>query len=278
MDIPVFVINLPQCAQRRDDTTRKLHALGVSFQYIEGIDGARIPEDDIFRNEDFAPVREGLRSRYLLRGEIGCALSHLGIFKKMVAEGIPRACILEDDIDTYRQEFPLFLSSVNLRRAHWDLLFLGQHRLYARKEVWCKNKVRLGLGNYCIGEPVEAPMGSYGYVIKKAAAEKILRHAYPIRMAFDYYIGRAAALGICTRVVTPACVSHNYAAPSTIYAGAAIIYKYPLLESFRKRARTIYRLLPFLLPLRLWMKTMRRRPWLFFRKTGMLKNSYAKYI
>ena len=126
MDIPVFVINLKRSAARRDHTTKQLNDLGIPFQIIEAVDGTDLSDSEIKNNGNFGIYKNGLYPRYLLKEEIGCALSHLNIYHKMVAEKTPIACILEDDND-FSKDFKTLLINDQLNIEDWDLLYLGHH-------------------------------------------------------------------------------------------------------------------------------------------------------
>lgn len=88
----IFVINLKEKTQRRESMREQLEKIGLSYQFIDAVNGKEL--------SDF--VLESLvydyPDCYLTKGEIGCALSHLTIYKKMVKENIEHALILEDDV------------------------------------------------------------------------------------------------------------------------------------------------------------------------------------
>lgn len=65
---------------------------GVSFQFVEAVDGSS--PNAGFNTFWSADPRRGL----LNAGEIGCMLSHIAIWRRLVAEGIACSIVLEDDL------------------------------------------------------------------------------------------------------------------------------------------------------------------------------------
>lgn len=275
MDIPVYVISLKRSVERRNHAIDQLNSLNVPFQIIEAVDGYGLSDQDILTNPDYGLWKFGSRTRHLWQGEIGCVLSHFKIYLKMIEEDIKAVCILEDDIDLMK-DFKNFLNYENLELIDWDIFYLGHHSKYSKREAHSKNKKELKILNYTAGEPIELPMGSYGYIIKKNAAVKILKYGYPIRKPLDQYIGNAPALGIRTIILSPACVSHNYLFSTTIYPSSSDGYT-SFIELFRRQIRKSYKWFPFLQSFRIWINVNMYQSVIFLRKIGLLKNSYVKF-
>ena len=275
MDIPVYVISLKRSAERRKHAIDQLNRLDVTFQIIEAVDGYELSDQEIQTNPDYGLWKFGSRTRHLWQGEIGCVLSHFKIYLKMIEEDIQVACILEDDIDLDKN-FKYFLNYENLELIDWDLFYLGHHSTYSKREAQSKNKKELKIMNYTAGEPIELPMGSYGYIIKNNAAAEILKYGYPIRKPLDQYIGNAPALGIRTVLLSATCVSHNYLFSTTIYQSSSDEYK-SFIELFRRQIRKSYKWLPFLQTFRIWINVNMNLSVIFLRKIGLLKNSYVKF-
>ncbi len=275
MHIPVFVINLKHSAERRNHTTKRLNELGVPFQIVEAIDGNDLSDEEIRNNPDFGIYKWGLHSSYLRKEEIGCVLSHLKILRLIVEKEIDMACILEDDND-YLKDFKDILFNVSLNIVDWDILYLGHHSACSTKEAQNRKKKQLTQLDYFIGEPVEVPYGAYAYIINNEAAKKILNHAYPIRLPFDSYIGNAVAIGIRTFLLSPPCVVNNSIFVSTIYRDQNVNYSTPFWKVAGTFIKRIYLWFPFLRKIRVWIFINRNRIFRSLRKTGLIKNHYAK--
>ncbi|MBR3085715.1 MAG: glycosyltransferase family 25 protein [Kiritimatiellae bacterium] len=93
-----FYINLDRRPERRAFMERQFERLGLECERVEGGDGRAMPEAE--REKAVSRFRWWCARGYRARdGEIGCALSHQSVYRRMVAEKIPFACILEDDIE-----------------------------------------------------------------------------------------------------------------------------------------------------------------------------------
>jgi glycosyl transferase, family 25 len=278
VDIPVFVVNLPRSHERRQTISARLYGIGVAFQIVDAVDGSLIPDDELAGYYDWVPLKAGIQSRYLQRSEIGCALSHLKLLQKMVAENIECACILEDDATGFEEELPQFLVQENLRHISWDLLFLGHHRSdCSRKEAWSVKKRRLEIGQYRIGEPVEVPQGSYGYLIKLDAARKLLAHAFPIRMPYDLFIGNSTFAGLHPQLITPPCVEHDYTKQTTMDF-PNVKFLYAVYPWGRQYARKIFHWMPFLKTLCLKIFFVKQIPLIVFKTASAYKSVYSRFL
>jgi glycosyl transferase family 25 len=275
MNIPVFVINLKRSVERRLHTTEQLNGLSIPFQLIEAIDGDLISEQQIRNSDDFGVYRNGFHSSYLRKEEIGCALSHLKIFRQIVDEKIELACILEDDND-YSKDFKDLLVTGNLFTADWDILYLGHHSACTAREAQSRNKKQVSPFNYQIGEAIEVPYGAYAYIVNFEAAKEILNIAYPVRIPFDSYIGNAPAIGLRTFLLSPPCVVNSSLFSSTIYLNMNTLYSTPFWKATDTLIRKIYSFFPFLRAIRVWIYVNRRFILRYLRKTGVIKNNYAK--
>lgn len=276
-NIPVFVISLQRCPERREYTQRKLNGLGIPFQFIEAVDG------DLLSGRNFkaetARAYFKSESRFLLKGEIGCALSHLGIYRRMLDENIETACVLEDDND-YCPEFKDMLKLDDLGPSDWDILRLGHWtcRLpFIPREAWTVGRRKLPIKDFTIGRPIELALGSYAYLIRKSAAEVLLRYGYPVRMPADFLLANAAALKVRTRLLCPPCVLINGThLPSTIYNGEVFQYTSRSKALVKQVKRKIKRQFPAIQILGRWLAFTARLPILVARKTGIRQDSYAK--
>jgi glycosyl transferase family 25 len=275
MGIPVFVINLKRSLERRDHTTIQLNDLGLHFQIVEATDGAELSDQNIQNNHDFGIFKFGMHSRYLLKEEIGCTLSHLKIYRHLVDEKLDMACILEDDND-YSSNFKDVLDNIPFYSDNWDLLYLGHRSGSTTKEAQSRKKKQLMPLDYFIGEAIEMPYGSHAYVIKNEAAKKLLNRAYPVSKPFDSFIGEGSAFGIRTYLLSPPCAVSNFIFDSTIYASQEVLYSSPFRKFIGQFIKKTYTWFPFLRSVRIWIFLKWKSVFLCLRKNGMIKNIYSE--
>ena len=93
----VFLINLDESVDRMGFMQEQLRKLDIEYERLPAVNGMRINNREL-RNLVSHFHSLCAMGRRLSRGEIGCALSHNSIYKRMIAEAIPYALILEDDV------------------------------------------------------------------------------------------------------------------------------------------------------------------------------------
>lgn len=98
----------------------QLKERGINYERIPGVYG-----------KTYAPTKEEydaeaavLKTEHaLLRGEIGCALSHVAAYKKIIAAGLPFTLILEDDVALPR-DFKARVQEMIARQPTTDFEYL----------------------------------------------------------------------------------------------------------------------------------------------------------
>lgn len=96
--IPVFVINLDSSPERYQHAEQQLQALGISAQRFRGIYGKDLSAAEVDACYDKTANLQHFR-RSLSAGELGCYLSHRGVWQQMIDQQIDVAIVLEDDIE-----------------------------------------------------------------------------------------------------------------------------------------------------------------------------------
>jgi len=86
--LKVFVISLQTSLDRRSRVTDMLKAIGLEFEFFDAVDGRSLDHKSYVAPD--APWE-------LLPGEVGCYLSHLGVWRKVVNERVEVSLVLEDD-------------------------------------------------------------------------------------------------------------------------------------------------------------------------------------
>src|SRR5437762_2800391 len=112
--VPVFVISLARAQERRVSVSAHLRALGVAFDVVDAVDGQLIlPE------QRRALQAEGIDYS---AGVIGCYLSHMAVYRLILASQIRVALVLEDDA----RLSPAFVPRLkqDLDRLDFDYCFL----------------------------------------------------------------------------------------------------------------------------------------------------------
>ena len=104
----VYVVNLDRSKDRLASVDSQLRRLGVAYERVSAVDARAMTEKEraraVNRFRWWCAV-----GRRVEPAEVGCALSHKGIYERM--SGGEHVCILEDDV-IIKDTFPMQLEEV----------------------------------------------------------------------------------------------------------------------------------------------------------------------
>lgn len=168
----IFIINLISSTGRRATIAAQCDAAGLDYEFINAVNGHALTEAEIAQhtrtvNYAFKP------------GEIGCALSHLAIYRKMKDEKIAQALILEDDA-LFTGQLGAVLSSpaMQLSPDNPTLVLLSRVNRYVDKAIAAVTETSHLY-------PVYSATTAHAYVINLEAATRLLKLLYPVWMVAD---------------------------------------------------------------------------------------------
>jgi glycosyl transferase family 25 len=195
---PFWVISLAG-SPRREFVTAAFAAVDAPFEFVDAVDGAHLSDDDrarYSRRRALFHVGRGLTT-----GEVGVALSHLHLYRRMAEARVSEAVIFEDDACPSAD----FLALVDAAPypSDWDVVNFMP--LFGRGRATPVGPPLLDRYRVCTYDA--NPFGAGCYLLRLVAAERLLRVGDPVGMPADDLIfrRRPAALrtyGIEPRVVT----------------------------------------------------------------------------
>ena len=206
-----YVINLARSPERRAHITAELEKSGIDYEVVEGIDGRDL---DLHDPRTIDP--SVLNSSWFRPGVAGCALSHLRVHQKMLADGLDQALVLEDDITV-----PADLGS--LADALADHLVGAEVALlnYDSKET-CRMSLEGSVhlpSSRMLVLPIDVsqPESGAAYVITREACKRMNDSVLPVRAKADDW-DHFYREGVLDRVrcVVPLAVAKNPAFASTM--------------------------------------------------------------
>lgn len=182
---PIFVISLPFRTDRQTKIEKQFKNLNLPYTLRDAIHGQQIEMSQL-SVQQFSPTAK----KYLSKGSIGCALSHISLWQEIQEQNIEYAFIFEDDV-VLHEDFPLLLEAWMPEIPNdFDILFLGSGKTTSADIV------------HFIAPHVFVPAypreGLYGYVVSKQGIENILQHIFPIHLAsggIDTMIGKLVRKG-----------------------------------------------------------------------------------
>lgn len=201
-----FVLNLEHNTERKKYMQNLLKDIPIDYEFFPAVYGKSITNIEQFYDSKLAEKRA---KRQLNVGEIGCALSHKAIYKKMIDENISQALILEDDISFLPNFFEVYtvMSQFNVGNK---VVLLGTTAKKPMKKVWKKNL----FNSYSMYLVLNSYGGTYGYIIGLEAAKRIYYHNEKVFIEADKwkYYRRLSQIWL----VSPSIVEVNEVFPSEI--------------------------------------------------------------
>ena len=178
-NMKVFIINLKESTDRRQSMIEEMKKTNLQYEFFDAVNGKDIKNIEDVYDHNYAVTKVGSP---LNLGEIGCCMSHLLIYKKMIDENIGRALILEDDIIISEKidEIIKEILEFNLQNT---IVLLGQSSKKLKRKIY---KTKLDVG-YTLSKLFNSGYGAYGYIIDNKAAEKLYHFNYPVKYASDMW-------------------------------------------------------------------------------------------
>ncbi len=190
MAIKTFVISLAYAKDRQKEIKRQLAS--VPFEFWTATDGKNLNniEKKLYQklsaSKQFDKKTQQWVALYpsLHKGEIGCYLSHYRLLQHIVAEKIPMAVILEDDI-IFEKNWQILPEMLAKTYHEWDVVRLCG----LRKRKF--NVIEAVISNYDLVKLSNTACGTQAYMVSLAGAKKLLKLLrvmfLPVDITIDSY-------------------------------------------------------------------------------------------
>jgi glycosyl transferase family 25 len=242
--VHAYVINLARSLDRRAHITAELKKTGLDYEIITAVDGRDLDLRDttiIDPSMPFIDLSLPVVDTGLAAGSAGAALSHLSVYRKIIADGLNVALVLEDDL-ILPPDLGSLADAVADQLAGAEVALLSYDSPDPCK-ISAEGSIRLP-SSRVLALPIDVrqPRSAGAYVITREACERMAKCLLPIRVQADTwwsfyregYLDRV-------RCVTPQPVLKNSTFASTIGS-------YSLGNSFRGRlaGQLAYRKIPLM--------------------------------
>lgn len=171
-----YIINLDRREDRMENIENACRKINLKYERFSACDGENLNKykEDIDKYFD--------KNHNLIPAQIGCALSHIKIWEKILENNYNNTLILEDDAIIPNNFWDQINLVINELPNYWEMLILGCFPKCNSKNIIEKkyiNKIT-GYGND----------GSHAYLINKTLIEKIIRviNLYPINIPIDTWL------------------------------------------------------------------------------------------
>jgi glycosyl transferase, family 25 len=214
-----YVINLARSLDRRAHISAELKKTGLNYEIVTAVDGRDLDLHDPAVVDPSLPYIDPslpIVDLGLAAGTAGAALSHLTVYRKIIADGLNEALVLEDDVMV-----PADLGS--LADAVAGQLTGAEVALFSVDSPQPCKVSREGSvvlpSRRLLALPIDVrqPRSAAGYVITREACERMIKSLQPVRIQADtWWYFYAEGLLDRVRCVVPFPVSKNPKFTSTI--------------------------------------------------------------
>lgn len=224
----IFLINLDEDVGKLSSVDGQLGALGIGYERISGILGKTLPMNELHAAYDSFRWWCAI-GRPITAAEVGCALSHYSIYRRMVDENIPWAFIFEDDV-VVTEDFNNVLRNVEgcLLKDKPQVVIFSNHGHIDFSGSVPVQEFADG------GALYKTPSGTCteAYCLTLAAAKVLLRQNLPLITPCDHWGRWVKHGGIELYHVLPTTCSQNQAkfGSSTSRGRGTSVADYPLFK------------------------------------------------
>lgn len=199
----IYVINLEKDVARRASISAQLETLGLAYEIVSGVYGGSLTEQERARVYDDRKAKLH-RARSLVPAEIGCALSHLKVYRTIVERGLDAALILEDDV-ALPANLKCILDEcwIHLVASTPSVLLLSP----ADGAATASSLAQLGASHRLV--PYRAGYFASAYVITRTGASALLRELEPVSDVADCWQRLARYKVVDIYVVEPPLIEQN---------------------------------------------------------------------
>ncbi len=177
--VPIWVLNLERDIEKRKFMEQQFHQLGVdNYQIINAFDGKTLADDDL----KFYSKKIALRDfgRELTPGELGCALSHIRMWQRIIDDNLSEVLILEDDARIGKALLDVLAHRNKLPADYQHINFSTRAK-------------QIPFGDfitdiYRASNHTERPYSAFAYLLTREGAKFLLDFVFPVYMPIDNFV------------------------------------------------------------------------------------------
>ena len=181
-EFKVYIVNLKTDKNRRKNIIKELVKQNIkNYEIIDAIDGNKLNKNKLnlvtFKDKNHINPWNSKLSP----SQIGCALSHIKIYKKFIETKFNFALILEDDA-VFLNNFSNNLKNFLLKNFKYkkQIILLSELKEFYKKPLDSKD-------GYEIVNVTNA-FFTHAYMINKEAAKSIISFNYPVKTIADNFV------------------------------------------------------------------------------------------
>ncbi len=199
----IYVVNLKNDLDRRKNIINEIEKQNIkNYEIIDAIDGNELSEQEL---NNLSYKDKNLINPWNIKmspSQVGCALSHIKIYKKFIKTDYNYALILEDDavfIQSFNEDLKkLILKNITNKK---QILLLSELKEFFSKPIDKNNSYEI--------VNVTNAFFTHSYIINKEAAKSIIKFNYPVKTIADNFVFFKIYCGIKITGLNPYLVDQD---------------------------------------------------------------------
>ena len=234
MKFKIFLINLDDSTDRLSKAKSQFENLSLEFEKISAVMGKALSTEELSKNYS----AELNRKHYFVPlsfGEIGCYMSHLKACRKLVADDLDYAIILEDDV-VLTEKFKLIPAALESIKFPWNyikLISYGKEKRIKTRTHICNSTLADASFAFDLLTWEKPPIGTAAYAITKEGAKEFLAKRSTFFRPIDVDLQYPWETNLNVTGLSPQCVT-LLEDKSTIQQQKKRKYHYPFARTFYK--------------------------------------------
>jgi glycosyl transferase family 25 len=174
-----YVVNLARSPDRLTHISAQLAKTEIQYEIVPAVDGRDLDLGDTKLVDPALVRRSGFRP-----GAAGCALSHLEVYRRVLADGRDKALVLEDDVNL-PADLAILADAIAAEMSAAEVVLLNFHSIEPCR-ITNAGSVRLPSSRLLVHLVDEAQASSTGaYMITREACARMLQTCIPLRSQPD---------------------------------------------------------------------------------------------
>lgn len=243
----VFATTLKRSPERGAYIRAHLADLKLDFEVLDGADYQYYSEQELE-----AMSGPDAAANNVTKGAIGCAISHVNMLKRVIADGLPVAMVVEDDA-AFPPNIAAILDVVEKEIGEDEIITLSYHSHHSHGMTLSRHNAKKVAGGMELLYPddLDELASTMAYVVTARSARSLLEMLVPVHAPADHWGKHYRRGGFSSlRCLYPMLVKPvpfrttiDYAASKSVMSRIAAIvrrYKIPvLLQYLEKRSNKL---------------------------------------
>ena len=173
----IFVINLERDVERRQSILKQFNQIQLPFEFSNGVLGSSLTQQ---QKTEWYDDKRAFRNlcQTIVPAHIGCSLSHVHVYQKIIDQNLPYALILEDDV-ILPEKLGELLSDLE------KIIHENNAEVILLSPAQGKNKKNRDVNELIFLLPYKNGYFTSSYIVTQSAAKALIKDLFPINNVAD---------------------------------------------------------------------------------------------